>query len=372
MTNIRTFTMRLHPEHYAEYRRSHDEIWPELTTLLCNAGISDYSISIDAAHETLFGSFRYRDPALLDALPDHPVMKRWWAHMAPLMHTNPDYSPVQSDLDLIFRHDPPLRGTQDPFDTQVLRRVRDAAPEAGQSMTYTASSGAERRIEIFRPANLDPELVLPAMVLFHGGGWRVGSPSDIARQAWLISQLGIMVLAPEYAVTERDGSTPQESLADAFLAWEAICRNAHDLRLDLARLAAGGSSAGGHLAAALANLDPPLRPAPWKRPDLLILFEAVIDNGPEGYGYDRVADYWKSFSPLHNIAATHPPTLMIVGEKDELLPPATADAYAVKVRQAGSVCEVEVFPGAGHGWFQNEGFETAAKSSLSFLSRHFV
>lgn len=372
MTNKRAFTMQLFPEHFAEYCRRHDEIWPELTALLSNAGISDYSIFVDEAHATLYGTFTYRDPALLDALPAHPVMQRWWQYMAPLMATNPDNSPVQGQLTEIFRHDPSQRGSDDPFDTRVLRRVRDNPPAANATIAYSASNGEQREIEIFRPEGVDPAIVLPALVLFHGGGWTRGSPRDISRQAWLISQLGITVLAPYYAVTERDGSTPAQSLEDAFCAWDMICRNATELRIDPSRIAAGGSSAGGHLASALANLTPVSAPPALQPPTLLLLFEAVIDNGPGGYGHDRVADYWERFSPMHNVGESHPPTLLIAGEKDELLTPAMADAYAEKVRQTGAVCEVEVAPGAKHGWFQHEGFETAAKSALGFLARNFV
>jgi len=364
--------MRLRPEHYAEYCRRHDEIWPELSTLLSNAGISDYAIYIDDAHETLTGTFKCRDEALLDALPHHPVMRRWWGFMAPLMETHADNSPVQKDLQRIFLHDPPAHGAQDPFDPAVLSRVMGETPRPQHTISYTASCGKDRKIEIFRPANLDPDLKLPALVLFHGGGWRIGCPQDIARQAYLLSQLGMVVLAPEYAVTQRDGSTPMESLADAFLAWEAICGQAGKLAIDPARLAAGGSSAGGHLAAALANLDPPQGCVPARRPGLLVLFEPVVDNGPGGYGYDRVSEYWERFSPLHNIGAEHPPTLMIVGEKDELMPPATAWQYCRAVQQGGGICELEIYPDTAHGWFQGPGFAVTTKAALSFVRRHFL
>ncbi|MBB4009900.1 L-rhamnose mutarotase [Allorhizobium taibaishanense] len=96
------FKMQLNPGMEAEYRRRHDEIWPELVDLLHEAGVSDYSIHLDRDTNTLFGLLtRRRDHGMAD-LPDHPVMQRWWAHMADIMATNPDRSPVAVELEPVF------------------------------------------------------------------------------------------------------------------------------------------------------------------------------------------------------------------------------------------------------------------------------
>jgi L-rhamnose mutarotase len=96
------FRMRLHPGMEAEYRRRHDEIWPELVDLLGQAGISDYSIHLDRETNFLFGVlWRRADHGMAD-LPDHPVMKRWWAHMADIMETKPDDEPVAVPLVTVF------------------------------------------------------------------------------------------------------------------------------------------------------------------------------------------------------------------------------------------------------------------------------
>ncbi|KQW27190.1 L-rhamnose mutarotase [Rhizobium sp. Root274] len=96
------FKMKLNPGMEAEYRKRHDEIWPELVTLLHEAGISDYSIHLDPETNILFGVLsRPADHKMAD-LPHHPVMKRWWAHMADIMQSNPDNSPVAVDLVPVF------------------------------------------------------------------------------------------------------------------------------------------------------------------------------------------------------------------------------------------------------------------------------
>jgi L-rhamnose mutarotase len=96
------FRMRLHRGREAEYRRRHDAIWPELVALLREAGVSDYSIHLDRETGLLFGVLWRRDDHAMDDLPGHPVMRRWWAHMADIMETNPDGSPVAVPLETLF------------------------------------------------------------------------------------------------------------------------------------------------------------------------------------------------------------------------------------------------------------------------------
>lgn len=96
------FRMRLHPGKEAEYRRRHDEIWPELVDLLHAAGIYDYSIHLDRETGMLFGVLWRREDHGMDDLPNHPVMRRWWDHMADIMESNPDNSPVAAPLETLF------------------------------------------------------------------------------------------------------------------------------------------------------------------------------------------------------------------------------------------------------------------------------
>ncbi len=96
------FKMRLLPGCAEDYRQRHDAIWPELVELLTQAGVSDYSIHLDEETNILFGVLWRRDDHAMDALPDHPVMQRWWAHMADIMETHPDNAPVAVALTPLF------------------------------------------------------------------------------------------------------------------------------------------------------------------------------------------------------------------------------------------------------------------------------
>ena len=96
------FKMQLFHGFEAEYKRRHDELWPELKQLLKDAGIHDYSIFLDETTNDLFGVMTADDPAKLTDLPSTEVMKKWWKHMADIMETNTDNSPVQIPLKEVF------------------------------------------------------------------------------------------------------------------------------------------------------------------------------------------------------------------------------------------------------------------------------
>lgn len=99
------FTMKLKPGVVAEYKKRHDEIWPELSRAIRDAGISDYSIFLDEETLTLFAVQKQTDNNTAADLPNHPIVKKWWAHMAPLMEANPDNSPKCSGLKEVFHLD---------------------------------------------------------------------------------------------------------------------------------------------------------------------------------------------------------------------------------------------------------------------------
>ncbi|MET0394099.1 MAG: L-rhamnose mutarotase [Chitinophagaceae bacterium] len=96
------FKMKLHHGQEEEYRKRHDAIWPELKALLEEAGVSDYSIFLDAETNSLFGVLKIGNEQALDLLPQQPVMKRWWSYMKDIMEANADDSPVSTPLQEVF------------------------------------------------------------------------------------------------------------------------------------------------------------------------------------------------------------------------------------------------------------------------------
>ncbi len=97
--------MKLKPGFKTKYQKRHDEIWPELSQVLSEAGILDYSIFLDEETLTLFAVQKLTDDNTADDLPNHPVVRKWWDHMADIMETHPDNSPVCLPLTEVFHMD---------------------------------------------------------------------------------------------------------------------------------------------------------------------------------------------------------------------------------------------------------------------------
>jgi len=96
------FKMRLNPGCRAAYIKRHDEIWPDLVALLREAGVSDYSIHLDTETHILFAVLWRMDGHGMDDLALHPIMRRWWAHMADIMQTQATNEPVVTPLETVF------------------------------------------------------------------------------------------------------------------------------------------------------------------------------------------------------------------------------------------------------------------------------
>ena len=105
MMKRNAFKMKLHRGFEEEYKKRHDEIWPELEEELTKAGISDYSIYLDEETLTLFAFQKLSERNTADDLPNTEIVKKWWAYMADIMETNSDNSPVVTPLKEVFHMD---------------------------------------------------------------------------------------------------------------------------------------------------------------------------------------------------------------------------------------------------------------------------
>lgn len=222
--------------------------------------------------------------------------------------------------------------------------------------TYKALPGGSLHLDHFRPAQPGP---LPALLLFHGGGWAYGSPQQFHGPARTLSRgLGVHVFCVEYRIRSRHQSSPADAVQDARDAIRHVRRHAAALGVDAARVAAGGGSAGGHLAACLgtgAGLPDPHADSPIAtRPQALVLLNPMLDLSPGRPDHAEVAAQWQALSPHHHVGATMPPTLVLSGTQDAEVPVATVQAFCARAQAAGSHCEALFFEGAGHGFFNAE------------------
>lgn len=94
--------MKVYPEQHAEYKRRHDELWPEMEQMLKAHGAISYSIFLDEETSTLFGYLEIEDEARWAQTAQTEINKKWWDYMEDIMETNPDHSPVSVDLLPVF------------------------------------------------------------------------------------------------------------------------------------------------------------------------------------------------------------------------------------------------------------------------------
>jgi acetyl esterase len=235
-----------------------------------------------------------------------------------------------------------------PIDPTLLA---DATPD--QSPVYKSVDDIDLQIHLFLPAAQPKPHA--AIVFFFGGGWRNGTPSQFYPHCHHLAQRGMLAAAAEYRVEKKHATPPSACVEDGKSALRYLRHNAADLHLDPTRLAAGGGSAGGHVAAAAANcpgFDCPNDDLSISaRPDALVLFNPVFDNGPDGWGHTQVKDYWQDISPRHNIGPHSPPTAVFLGTEDPLIPVTTAEGYRTQMQKDGGRCDLHLYKGQPHGFF---------------------
>lgn len=94
----KAFLLQIQPGAAEEYTRRHNPIWPELEAALRDHGVSNYSIHLNPETNELFGYAEIESEEGWNAIAQTDVCKRWWAHMAEIMVTNPDHSPSSKPL----------------------------------------------------------------------------------------------------------------------------------------------------------------------------------------------------------------------------------------------------------------------------------
>lgn len=228
-----------------------------------------------------------------------------------------------------------------------------------EHMVYKEASGSKLVLNVFYPEGHDAKKdKRPAIVFFFGGGWSGGNPAQFAPHCEYLASRGMVAMSADYRVRSRQGTPPFECVKDGKSAVRWIRQNAKKLGIDPERLAAGGGSAGGHVAAATGTV-PSLEEegedlSVSSKPDALVLFNPVYDNGPKGYGHSRVADRYKEISPIHNIRKGTPPAIVFLGDQDSLIPVSTAEKYKALMEKVGSRSDLHVYAGQPHGFF-NQG-----------------
>ena len=235
-----------------------------------------------------------------------------------------------------------------------------------EQIVYKQIDTTKLLLEVYHPESMDKSVKYPAIVFYFGGGWISGTIDQFKPQAKYFSERRIVCFLVDYRVKNRQQTTPFESLKDAKSAIRYIREHSDKFNVDPSKIVAAGGSAGGQLAAATALIDDYNENSDdisiSCKPNALVLFNPVIDNGPGGYGYERIGDAYNSFSPIHNIKSGAPPTILFLGTSDKHIPIETVKYYQTVMSKVKSRCEIRLYEGQGHGFFNYKNFEYYKKT----------
>lgn len=238
--------------------------------------------------------------------------------------------------------------------------------EGAKEVTYKTVDKTKLNLWIFSPENHKLTDSVPAIVFFFGGGWNGGTPTQFVKHCEYLSSRGMVAIVADYRVRSRHGVTAKVCVSDAKSAIRWVRENASELGVDANKIAAGGGSAGGHLAAASAilpkfdneNENRSISP----KPNALILFNPVIAlppfNGGEKHSNKRLARLEErlgtkpvNISPYHNVTSKLPPTIIFHGTEDKTVPFISIEMFTKKMHEFGNECTLVAYQGEGHSFF---------------------
>lgn len=255
-----------------------------------------------------------------------------------------------------------------------------AGPALAQQPTaqivYKVTATDTLKLHVFSPAVDTTAAPMPAIVFFFGGGWVNGHPKQFYPQAAYFASRGMLAIAAEYRIKSLHGTTPYESVADAKSAIRWVRSYADSLHVDPEKIVAAGGSAGGHIAATTGVINGHEDGADdlsiSSRPAAMILFNPVLDLSPVKWhdrfdGQDPLA-----ISPIHQLEAAHPPTLIFHGTADKTVPFTQASSFCTAMSHTGSTCRLMQFDGLDHGFFNrgrhgNKPYTATVRAADEFL-----
>ena len=255
-------------------------------------------------------------------------------------------------------------------DAATLREL--SAGAAPQERTYKTIGDVALKLYYFVPPDPTNGQSHPAVVWIHGGGWVGGTLDGFMPHARYMAARGAVGFNIEYRLLKPDGPLIGDCIADCKSAIRYIRSHAKELGVDPTKIAVAGDSAGGHLAAALGTLegfdDPADDLSVSARPDAMLLFNPVLDltegnwirsaNGGMALAdkksplptSEKEVAVARSLSPGLHVLPGQPPTLLMHGADDKVVPAAQSQRFADAMKLAENRCELTLLPNTGHAF----------------------
>ncbi len=269
---------------------------------------------------------------------------------------------------------------------------------APQTVVFNQVDGQELRLDVYLPA-LGATSMRPAVIVVHGGGWDSGAKSDFPQWNYWLAQQGYAVFDIEYRL--RPQPNWQSATGDVKCAVGWVKRNAAQYGVDARRVALLGRSAGGHLAL-LAGYTTQINELPascgneedtsvraviafYAPTDMIWDYEnpanqrvidgpGAISNFVGGTPETNAAAYIMA-SPVHQVNAQTPPTLLLQSGTDQLVLPENVARLRQSLQAARVPHRAVIIPYAQHGFdynFNGWGSQIVQPLILQFLQEHLA
>lgn len=243
----------------------------------------------------------------------------------------------------------------------------------GKSYLYKTVDGKKLYLYVLEPKRSTAK-PRSAIIFFHGGGWVAGRAGQFNPQAEHLANRGMVAIEVQYRLLKGQ-ATPQICVEDAKSAVRWVREHSAELAVNPNKIAEAGGSAGGYMAAFATMVpgwnDPHDDLSVSPKANLLVLYNPVIDNSPQGFGYKRFGKSYKRYSPYFYASPLTPPTLIMSGTDDKLIHANVLKAFRNKLEDAGVPCKLILYAGAGHGFFNYEPHLRQTTEALtSFLEKY--
>ena len=255
-----------------------------------------------------------------------------------------------------------------------------------KNVVYAQAAGRELKLNLFHPKG--DEKNHTAVLLLHGGAWRFGDIAMMEQFGLELARHGFVAVAPEYRLLGEAPWPAQIEDVKSAIRWTRAQAQALDIHPD--RIAVQGFSAGGHLAL-LAGGTPGL-PAFQGAGDhenvsdqvaAVVSFFPVIalsveKQGPGGipasvlFGESASEAQAVQASPLTYVSAAYPPTFLLHGTDDTLIPYHDSLQMFEKLQQKGVAVELHLYPGHTHEFARLPSMLTSVQSEIALFLKRMV
>ncbi|GAA0399746.1 alpha/beta hydrolase [Paenibacillus motobuensis] len=267
-----------------------------------------------------------------------------------------------------------------------------------ETVVYSSYDNEPLKLEIYRPLTGNSNEQHPVLMYVHGGGWIMGSRLDHQSDMRWFAEQGWLVISVDYTLSTKERNLWDITEGQIACAMTWAGQNAKNYGGDISRFAMIGDSAGGNLVlntsyqanqgtlksasggevpkvVAVSTIYPVVDPSSfYNNPNELFgsagrnMIESYIGGAPNQY-----PERYKAIQSDTHITPYAPPTFILVGERDHLVPPKATYDFTEKVRKAGVDIKQVIMPYSDHGFdliHGSIGSQTFLQLSQQWFKQH--